>query len=132
MKKAIEISRKIASIICGIILFTACDDFLDELPSKSTRLPVSTIEQLDAILAKYTDFCEEPNKAALCGHDDYGFPVALYDAQPMFFPGPTQILQSYLWDYENLANGSDVFWGGDGYNKSGEYSKIFRAWYSLA
>ena len=64
MKKAIEISRKIASIICGIILFTACDDFLDELPSKSTRLPVSTIEQLDAILAKYTDFCEEPNKAA--------------------------------------------------------------------
>ena len=127
MKKAIEISRKIASIICGIILFTACDDCLDELPSKSTRLPVSTIEQLDAILAKYTDFCEEPNKAALCGHDDYGFPVALYDAQPMFFPGPTQILQSYLWDYENLANGSDVFWGGDGYNKSGEYSKIFRA-----
>ena len=49
MKKAIEISRKIASIICGIILFTACDDFLDELPSKSTRLPVSTLEQLDAI-----------------------------------------------------------------------------------
>lgn len=67
MKKAIEISRKIASIICGIILFTACDDFLDELPSKSTRLPVSTIEQLDAILAKYTDFAKNPIKLHYAG-----------------------------------------------------------------
>ena len=45
MKKAIEISRKIASIICGIILFTACDDFLDELPSKSTRLPLARLNR---------------------------------------------------------------------------------------
>ena len=102
--------------------------FWTNYPSKSTRLPVSTIEQLDAILAKYTDFCEEPNKAALCGHDDYGFPVALYDAQPMFFlRTDPKSFKSYLWDYENLANGSDVFWGGTDDNKSGEYSKIFRA-----
>lgn len=128
MKKVTELLKKVTLIVCGILLFTACDDYLDELPSKSSRLPVTKIEQLDAILAKYQDFCIEANKAAFCGHDDFGFPIALYDAQPMFFPGPNQILQSYLWDFENLEKaGSDVFWGGNGYNQAGEYSKIFRA-----
>ena len=96
MKKVTELLKKVTLIVCGILLFTACDDYLDELPSKSSRLPVTKIEQLDAILAKYQDFCIEANKAAFCGHDDFGFPIALYDAQPMFFPGPNQILQSYL------------------------------------
>ena len=108
------------------VSFWACNDFLDEQPSKSTRLPITHTEQLDALLANDTDFCEEPNRAAFCGHDDWEFPVELYQGQPMFFPGPDAILQTYLGDYENLAKKNDPFWGGDGY-KSGEYSKIFRA-----
>ena len=72
MKKAIEISRKIASIICGIILFTACDDFLDELPSKSTRLPVSTIEQLELHYAGMmtTDFLSHYMMLNRCSFPD--------------------------------------------------------------
>ena len=126
MKRVTVQLNQIIGAVLLTVSFWACNDFLDEQPSKSTRLPITHTEQLDALLANYTDFCEEPNRAAFCGHDDWEFPVELYQGQPMFFPGPDAILQTYLGDYENLAKKNDPFWGGDGY-KSGEYSKIFRA-----
>lgn len=115
------------TVMTGIVTFSGCNSFLDEMPSKSTSLPITTIEQLDALLSKYTDFCDESNKAAHTAHDDYEFPIELYDAVPLFFSRPNQVLQSYLWDYENFSRSNrDDFWGGDG-NKMGEYGKIFRA-----
>ncbi|MGN0281851.1 MAG: RagB/SusD family nutrient uptake outer membrane protein [Prevotella sp.] len=105
----------------------SCDDYLDVLPSKSTSLPVTTVEQLDAMLANYSDFCDEYDLASLCCHDDFEFPIELYDAVPMFFSSPNSILRGYLWDYDNLADANaDTFWSGNG-NKTGEYTKLFRA-----
>ncbi len=128
MKKVFEFLRGIMLIVCGVLAFVSCDDYLDELPSKSTSLPISTIDQLDALIAKYEDFCTEPNLSAFCANDDFEVPLEMYNAQPMFFPGPNVILRAYLWNYEDLASlGGDIFWGGDGYRNPGEYGKIFRA-----
>lgn len=105
----------------------SCDDYLDVLPSKSSSLPVTTVEQLDAMMPNYSDFCDEYDLASLCSHDDFEFPVELYDAVPMFFRSPNSILRAYLWDYDNLADANaDTFWSGNG-NKTGEYTKLFRA-----
>ena len=96
MKRVTVQLNQIIGAVLLTVSFWACNDFLDEQPSKSTRLPITHTEQLDALLANYTDFCEEPNRAAFCGHDDWEFPVELYQGQPMFFPGPDAILQTYL------------------------------------
>lgn len=114
------------TLMTGILLASACNNFLDELPSKNTSLPVETTEQLDALLAKYEIFCEEQNIAAFCGNDDFEIPLGLYEAQPMLLPGPDDMLQTYLWDYENLAVTGSEFWQGNGYT-TGEFTKIFRA-----
>ena len=113
-------------LVASAILMSACNEFLDELPSKNTSLPVETTEQLDAILARYEIFCEEQNLAAFSGNDDFEFPLGLYEAQPMLLPGPDDMLQAYLWDYENLAVSGTEFWQGNGYD-TGEFTKIFRA-----
>ena len=109
-----------------VLLLSSCNDFLDELPSKNTSLPVETTEQLDALLAKYEIFCEEQNRAAFCGNDDFEFPLGLYELQPLLLPGPNSMLQTYLWDYTNLMKSGDEFWQGNGYD-TGEFTKIFRA-----
>ena len=78
MKRVTVQLNQIIGAVLLTVSFWACNDFLDEQPSKSTRLPITHTEQLDALLANYTDFCEEPNRAAFCGHDDWEFPVELY------------------------------------------------------
>ena len=114
-------------LFCFTVLLGSCNEFLDEQPSKSTNLPVSTVEQLDAIFARYVDFCAESNVAAVSAHDDYGFPVELYDAQPMIFYPSSPVLQAAFWEYDILKEQrEDDFWGGSS-TKQGEYSKIFRA-----
>lgn len=119
--------RLAIGLFCSAMLLGSCNDFLDERPSKSTNLPVTTVEQLDAILARYTDFCAESNVAAVSAHDDYGFPVELYDAQPMIFYPSSPVLQAAFWEYDILKEQSeDDFWSGNS-TKQGEYSKIFRA-----
>ncbi|MBO9632335.1 MAG: RagB/SusD family nutrient uptake outer membrane protein [Chitinophagaceae bacterium] len=115
------------AMLAFVLALTGCKRYLDVLPSKSTSLPITSIEQLDALLAKYTDFAEEYNNAAFLGHDDFEFSTTLYDAIPRFFPSPDKVLQTYLWDYDNYAKtGTDQFWSGNG-NRQGEYGKIFRA-----
>ena len=74
MKRVTVQLNQIIGAVLLTVSFWACNDFLDEQPSKSTRLPITHTEQLDALLANYTDFCEEPNRAAFCGHDDWVFP----------------------------------------------------------
>ncbi len=52
MKKYFNISV----ILLALVAFTACDDYLDVKPSKSTSLTIETGEQLNALLNSYTTY----------------------------------------------------------------------------
>ncbi|MCH4895611.1 RagB/SusD family nutrient uptake outer membrane protein [Marinilabiliaceae bacterium JC040] len=101
------------------LLLTSCDEYLDDMPSKTSSVQISTIEHLDGLLASYRSFYKEPNNAAIYGSDDYGIPMDLYNARPSTFY--QKGLMWYLWDVNNLVlENSDYFF-------SGAYSKIFTA-----
>ncbi|WP_209866112.1 RagB/SusD family nutrient uptake outer membrane protein [Chitinophaga sp. OAE865] len=114
----------VTCLLLGSILgFVSCTDkFLDELPSKSSSLPLTNTAQLDAILANYRDFWAEANKANIYASDDVALLTGLYKSAPGFYSGAAIVgLQAAVWDYNNLINAqSDDFW-------SKEFSKIFRA-----
>jgi hypothetical protein len=100
-------------------LFAGCNDFLDKAPSKTSSLVVSTVEQLDALLASYSNFYLVADRNSIYGTDDYGLPVELYLARPAVFG--MAAIEYYLWDVENLAfDGRISFW-------PNEYRKIFYA-----
>lgn len=60
MKRVTVQLNQIIGAVLLTVSFWACNDFLDEQPSKSTRLPITHTEQLDALLANYTDFAKNP------------------------------------------------------------------------
>lgn len=113
---------KLALLIIVVMLSSSCNKFLDEMPSKNANLPITKIEQLDAIFSNYSAFWQERNKAALVGHDNDGLAVKqLYDAIPRLYSGNTMpLVSAAVWDYESLAKAGDGFW-------TDEYSKIFKA-----
>lgn len=115
--------KKYISIICSSILlpvFTACNDFLDEMPSKTTSLVIKTTDQLDAVLENYSSFYQVTNNEFIAGHDDFGLTVDLYKARPASFSNFTTIYSS-TWDTKYLPNDTRASaW-------TSEYGKIFRA-----
>ncbi|WP_426330181.1 RagB/SusD family nutrient uptake outer membrane protein [Pedobacter sp. R-06] len=128
MKAIYNLGLKMSLLIVIVTALTSCKKFLDEIPSKTSSIPVTTTAQLDEILSAYRDFWPEPNKASLFATDDNLVSMPMYDAVPAIYSGAGLVsLQATLWDYTNLANAQrDDFWGGDGF-KPGEYGKIFRA-----
>jgi hypothetical protein len=48
------------------------DEFLEERPSKTTSLVVTTADQLDALLSRYAGFYAEGNRTPIYSTDDYG------------------------------------------------------------
>jgi hypothetical protein len=100
--------------------FSSCNDYLDEMPSKTTSLVVTTTAQLDALLNNYSSFYSEGNRTAIYSTDDYYLTKQLYDARPGTFSSMATI-EFQLWDINFLPDDTrEVFW-------SGEYRKIFTA-----
>lgn len=120
--KYITKNSTFGKVLCGITIMAtlvSCSQFLDERPSKTTSLVVTTTDQLDALLGAYASFYLEPNRTNIFSSDDYGLPKNLYDARPGTFA--LQGIQFMLWDTEYLPDViQETFW-------SGEYGKIFRA-----
>ncbi len=111
----------------AVLLFSAlavalpsCKKFLDEQPSKSTLLVVSTTAQIDALLNAQNNFYLEPNRTLIYSTDDYGLTTTTYNAAPTTFSSISNI-QFMLWDTQYLPQDiSETFW-------SGEFQKIFTA-----
>lgn len=60
--------------------FVACDDWLSEEPSKSTKKTLKTTEQLDALLGNYSLFVQESAVPAY-GSDDWGITPEFHTAK---------------------------------------------------
>lgn len=117
MKNLMKISY--IGIILISLLFVSCNDFLDEMPSKTSNVEIRTTKHLDMLLANYYSLAGDNNKAMIYSSDDYELPIDLYNARPSNFK--QNALMWYLWDINNLVleNSDDCF------EKS--YSKIFIA-----
>lgn len=119
-KKNISNIFRLSLIAVFAITTQSCQKFLDEKPSKTTSLVVTTTTQLNALLDNYSTFYSESNLTAMLSTDDYGLALDLYNAGPNLFPVP--LAQYAFWENDFISderyNGS--FW-------SGEYKKIFTA-----
>ena len=73
-------------LIAVALAFTSCEKFLEESPSKTSSLVVTTTDQLDALLNNYSStFYREGNRTAIYTTDDYELTTDLYDARPGTF-----------------------------------------------
>ncbi|HEY0677850.1 MAG TPA: RagB/SusD family nutrient uptake outer membrane protein [Chitinophagaceae bacterium] len=110
----------VTTMFFAVVSCSKVNNFLDEPPSKTTSLVITTADQLDALLNNYSIFYSEGNRTAIYGSDDYELTKALYDARPGTFSSMATI-QFMLWDIPFLPDDNrEVFW-------SGEYRKIFYA-----
>ncbi|MGS2764376.1 RagB/SusD family nutrient uptake outer membrane protein [Sinomicrobium sp. M5D2P9] len=106
-------------IIAGV--FTGCNDFLDEPPSKTSGVVPETVEDLESLLNNYGDFAEEEIAYELvCGTDDYGLFTALYDAQPNYIYSIDEV-QYATWEREEVSRINTRFYW------ETEWKKIFTA-----
>ncbi|TXI33711.1 MAG: RagB/SusD family nutrient uptake outer membrane protein [Niabella sp.] len=102
-----------------LLTLPSCKKFLEEKPSKSTALVVSTTDQLEALLSNYATFYQEGNRTAVYSSDNSDLPIDLYKARPGTFS--MAVVEFSIWDSKYLANdGREGFW-------SGEFRKIFNA-----
>lgn len=102
-----------------ISIFTGCDDFLEEKPSKSIAVVPESLEQLEALLNRYNTFINEPSNEMIFASDDYGFVTELYDASSATY-SPTETIYG-MWDTEIAATITGrIYW-------PTEWSKIFTA-----
>lgn len=107
------------SLILTAGLLQSCNKFLDERPSKTSSLVVTTTDQLNALLNDYNQFYAESNSTAILSTDDYGLTTPIYDARPGIFSPIT--VQYNTWDTSYLMDDpGQSFW-------SSEYRKIFTA-----
>lgn len=106
-------------LIVSTLILSACNDFLDEKPSKNTSLVPSTVDQLDYLLNNYTTFYQEGNRTVIYSSDDYGLQKEIYDAKSSAYG--VVAAQFGTWDIEFIPKDTrEGFW-------SGEYRKIFTA-----
>lgn len=113
--------KQVSVFVLSVIAlgFFSCKKFLDEKPSKTSSLVVTTTDQLNALLNNYNTFYREGNRTAIYSTDDNGLNIPLYDARPSTFS--LAVVEFTLWDKEYLPDdGRESFW-------SGEYKKIFNA-----
>lgn len=121
MKKILNYTTifNLLSALAIVIATSSCNDFLDEKPSKSSDLVVTTTEDLDALLNNFSAFYSEANGTAIYSSDDYGLTTDIYDARPGTFN--MAAIHFNIWDSDYLAdNTQDNFW-------RNEYTKIFNA-----
>lgn len=128
--KTFKILNTSTLIVIAALTLSSCNDFLEEMPSKNSNLPLTEVDQLDMLLNKYVDFAIEDNRPAYAGHDDMYIPIELHKLFPTQFGHANSLsaTRTYIWEYDDIKRApTDEFWGGNGYAKTGEYGKIFRA-----
>jgi starch-binding outer membrane protein, SusD/RagB family len=122
MRIHINTQKWLLILFALIISLSACekvDEFLEERPSKTTSLVVTTADQLDALLSRYAGFYTEGNRTPIYSTDDYELTLELYNARPATFSMAVMLFG--LWDIENLPfDGRQIFW-------RTEWNKIFHA-----
>ncbi|PRD56695.1 RagB/SusD family nutrient uptake outer membrane protein [Sphingobacterium gobiense] len=121
MNKILKYTAKfrLLSVLTAVILASSCNDFLDEKPSKSSDLVVTTTEDLDALLNNFSAFYSEGNRTAIYSTDDYGLTTAIYNGRPATFG--MAAIEFSLWDIDYLPDDTrEGFW-------RNEYTKIFNA-----
>ena len=118
MKKYFNISV----ILLALTAFTACDDYLDVKPSKSTSLTIETGEQLNALLNSYTTYYLEESPWLINASDDQRCDTEMFEITGSSdCPGYSTTSLSYaLWDTDIIPELTDENW-------KHEYLKIFYA-----
>ncbi len=109
------------SIVCSFsCLLMSCDSFLSDAPSKSTQLPIKSIDQLDALLGNFSIFYLDKNRSAILCTQDMALSTTLYGGmKSQIFS--QEVIQGLTWDTEYLPlDGKEDAW-------SSEYGKIFQA-----
>ena len=75
---------KLSFLIVTASMFCACDSFLDTQPSATSAAPITEVSQLLS-LYDYVTNTYEYDYPGVYATDDYGVPLALYDASPITF-----------------------------------------------
>ena len=75
---------KLSFLIVTASMFCACDSFLDKQPSATSDAPITEVSQLLS-LYDYVTNTYEYDYPGVYATDDYGVPLALYDASPITF-----------------------------------------------
>lgn len=104
----------------NIFLFSSCESFLSEVPTKGSNQPITEIEQLEALLENTSIFMNESGNNIVANvTDDYDISTELYDAKPSQFR--TSSLQFLIYNEDMITKeSSDMLW-------DGEYKKIYNA-----
>lgn len=97
--------------------FVACDEWLDEDPSKSTKKTFRTADQLDAILGNYYTFMDDGENMVLLGTDDFHIAPEFQDQKAASWG--INNLDRILWSTAN-ENGRSETW-------QKNYTKIYYA-----
>lgn len=94
------------------VCFSSCEDFLSETPTKDTNQPVTTIEQLEALISSPTgsgmEGFFEHIRDGISLSDDYTLPLDLFDAPGAgftFFDFP--VLYHYIFDINSITGLAD-------------------------
>ena len=104
------------------LIFTACDDYLDVKPSKSTSLTIETGEQLNALLNSYTTYYLEKSPWLINASDDQRCDTEWFEitGSSDCEGYSTESLSYALWDTDIIPKLTDENW-------KNEYLKIFYA-----
>lgn len=114
---------KYYTIVSIVLILTACEQFLSELPTKGTDQPISTLEQLEGLidgLGGSTTSWRETNTTMAFSTDDNYIPIELY---AVYKTGALAVsnLYFYTFNVEDIANqASDALW-------SNQFALIYRA-----
>ncbi|TYR33625.1 RagB/SusD family nutrient uptake outer membrane protein [Sphingobacterium phlebotomi] len=108
-------------ITAGImmIIFTGCEKFLSESPTKSTSEPIERIEQLVGLLDA-PNYTENFRFTDLTSTDNYDLPLDLFEVYPSALTASSG-LPHYVFGIEEVANRpSDMHW-------NNSYGEIYKA-----
>ena len=109
---------KYALMIAVATSSVACDEWLSEEPSKSTKKQLETTEQLDALLGNYSLYVQE-QCTPVYGTDDWGIDPSFYTAKSGGVYNATSQLPYILWADEVDDSRYSVW--------QAEYPKIYYA-----
>ena len=113
---------KTSIILLATVAFTACDDYLDEKPTKSTNIVIETGDQLNALLNSYTVYYLEQSPWLINASDDQRCSTQWFDitGSTKCEGYTTEALSYALWATDIVPKLTDRNW-------KNEYLKIFYA-----
>lgn len=111
--------KNIYIALTAALSLTACNDYLDKMPSKSSNTPVETAANLLAVYDYVTN--RYPNNYfAFFATDDEDMPREMYASSPSTFAIDYQVSPYVHYRDGIIANASDLLW-------EDEYTRIYKA-----